>query len=157
MPRPEHPYDLAFASLPEPSLLLDAGGHLAGVNAAATSLLGEGLVASAERGDAVAEALPWLSPAVARVLSGTHEVGFETDASTGHGPRRIAARLRGMRDATGALKGVVAVLRDVTERHELEEERCSAERLEALGHMAAGLAHEVNNPLAAVVAGLSFL
>ncbi|MCO4743923.1 MAG: response regulator [Proteobacteria bacterium] len=48
-----------------------------------------------------------------------------------------------------ALDGLsMVVLRDVTARRALEEELLQSRRLAAVGHLAAGVAHEINNPLA---------
>jgi PAS domain S-box-containing protein len=156
-PAEQHWYDLAFASLPEPTLLFDERGRLVHANAAARSLLGERVAQAVEHGLPVTRALPWLSEPVVRVLSGAYEVGVEAEVPSQDGPRRVVARLRRVGDGAGEVRGVVAAMADVTERRALEAEARSAERLEALGSLAAGLAHEVNSPLAAVVAGLSFL
>lgn len=48
--------------------------------------------------------------------------------------------------------GAVMVFRDVTEQKALQKQLEVADRLASLGTMAAGVAHEVNNPLAVVVA-----
>ncbi|XHR28798.1 MAG: PAS domain S-box protein [Chthoniobacteraceae bacterium] len=51
--------------------------------------------------------------------------------------------------------GTVLVLRDVTERQFLEEERHKAEKLESIGIAAGGIAHDFNNLLTAVIGNLS--
>ena len=51
--------------------------------------------------------------------------------------------------------GIVLVLRDVTEKQFLEEERYKAEKLESLSVAAGGIAHDFNNLLTAVIGNLS--
>ncbi|MCY1015103.1 hybrid sensor histidine kinase/response regulator [Pyxidicoccus sp. MSG2] len=52
---------------------------------------------------------------------------------------------------------LVAVIRDVTDRKRLESQLMVAERMASVGTLAAGVAHEINNPLAFVCSNLSFL
>ena len=52
--------------------------------------------------------------------------------------------------------GTVMVFRDVGERRKLERRLGMTERMAAIGTMAAGLQHEINNPLASVVANVQF-
>lgn len=49
----------------------------------------------------------------------------------------------------------VAVIRDVTQRKYLEAQLLMNDRLVSMGTLAAGVAHEINNPLAAVVANVT--
>lgn len=51
--------------------------------------------------------------------------------------------------------GTVLVLRDVTERQLIEEERQKAEKLDSIGLAAGGIAHDFNNLLTAVIGNLS--
>lgn len=48
----------------------------------------------------------------------------------------------------------IVVLRDVTERRRLESRLAKSEHLAAIGALAAGLAHEVNNPLSYVISNI---
>ena len=50
----------------------------------------------------------------------------------------------------GNKKFIQMILRDVTQRHEMLDSLLKAERLAATGTFAAGVAHEVNNPLASI-------
>lgn len=51
-----------------------------------------------------------------------------------------------VRDGAGGLTNSVAVFRDVTERANLERQLLHAQKLEAIGQLAAGIAHEINTP-----------
>jgi PAS domain S-box-containing protein len=52
----------------------------------------------------------------------------------------------------GTVAGLVASLRDVTELDRLEQQVMQSEKLAAMGQMIAGVAHELNNPLTAILA-----
>jgi PAS domain S-box-containing protein len=58
-------------------------------------------------------------------------------------------------DARGEVLGAVVVFRDITERAELERRLAQSERLATIGSMAANTAHEINNPLAYVMANIA--
>ncbi|HTA21525.1 MAG TPA: ATP-binding protein, partial [Polyangia bacterium] len=47
--------------------------------------------------------------------------------------------------------------REVEQRHRMEAQLRRAQKLEALGRLAAGIAHEINNPLAFVIANLQYV
>jgi two-component system cell cycle sensor histidine kinase/response regulator CckA len=52
---------------------------------------------------------------------------------------------------------VASILRDLTERKRMEQRLMLADRMVSVGTLAAGIAHEINNPLAYVIANLSFI
>jgi len=68
--------------------------------------------------------------------------------------RSFEASLAPLNDGSEAL---VVILRDVTERKQIEERLMMTDRLETMGRMVAGVAHEINNPLAYVQANLRAL
>jgi two-component system cell cycle sensor histidine kinase/response regulator CckA len=53
-----------------------------------------------------------------------------------------------MRGPKGEIGGVIGVATDITERLRMQKQVHQAERLAALGRLAASVAHEINNPLA---------
>jgi two-component system cell cycle sensor histidine kinase/response regulator CckA len=54
-------------------------------------------------------------------------------------------------------QSIAALLRDLTERKRMEQRLMLADRMVSVGTLAAGIAHEINNPLAYVMANLSFI
>jgi PAS domain S-box-containing protein len=52
---------------------------------------------------------------------------------------------------SGEIEGIIASARDITETKRMEQQLIQTERLVAMGQMIAGVAHELNNPLTAVL------
>ena len=74
------------------------------------------------------------------------------------GSRRwISERAFPIKDATGRVYRVVGVAEDVTERKKLEEQVLHAQRMEAIGTLAGGVAHDLNNILAPVLMMMGIL
>jgi len=65
--------------------------------------------------------------------------------------RRLRCHFSPLSDENGKIDGVVISARDVTELKRLEEQLIQAEKLAAMGQMLAGVAHELNNPLTAIL------
>jgi two-component system NtrC family sensor kinase len=65
--------------------------------------------------------------------------------------RRLRCHFSPLFNETGKIDGVVISGRDVTELKRLEEQLIQAEKLAAMGQMLAGVAHELNNPLTAIL------
>jgi len=54
-------------------------------------------------------------------------------------------------DSAGEFKGYVGINRDITERRHMQEQLAITDRLASVGELAAGIAHELNNPLTSVI------
>ncbi len=68
--------------------------------------------------------------------------------------RQIADSGAPIRDPEGKIIGVVLVFRDVTEKLLLEREMQKMEKLESIGLLAGGIAHDYNNLLAAILGNI---
>ncbi len=87
-----------------------------------------------------------------RVVQGEHRY-----RSTWGAEAEARLTLAPTRDAQGATTGVIGLVEDVTERRTLERCLRQSQKMESVGQLAAGLAHEINNPMAYVRANLAAL
>jgi signal transduction histidine kinase/DNA-binding NarL/FixJ family response regulator len=156
---------LVVDSVPDRVAVVDADGRLALRNAADEQL------ASRASADAVASAWPqqaglFLSDRttpcppdqlpLVRALRGDAVDGavlFERDERSPQGTW-LTVNARPVREGDGRIVGAVAVARDTTRERQAQEQLLQSERMASVGVLAAGLAHEINNPLAAVVANV---
>jgi PAS domain S-box-containing protein len=71
--------------------------------------------------------------------------------------RSIAQTAAPIRTPDDDVVGIVVAFRDVTEQRRMEAQLRLADRMVSMGTLAAGVAHEINNPLAALVGNLDAL
>ncbi len=65
--------------------------------------------------------------------------------------RTMRASASQLADAEGKVTGVIISVRDITLERKLEQQVVQSERLAAMGAMIGGVAHELNNPLTAIL------
>jgi PAS domain S-box-containing protein len=144
--------------------LTDRAGNLAYVNPAAATLLGwDPDVLCAESRSVLALVHPQDVPAVAaaleRMLDGEIMRAFEYRMvrADGTGFRWFSQTNVPLRDERGTVIGIQGIAHDITERREMQEQIARGERLADLGRMAASIAHEIRNPLGAIVNSIGVL
>jgi two-component system sensor histidine kinase PilS (NtrC family) len=128
-------------------LAADRYGGIQFINAPAARILGL-KDPDAVRGQPYEVVLPKpLAEILRRALRGRERV--EAECQVNFSPVRVGVSC--LFDADGeTLRGVVAILNDLSLRTQMEEMTRRAERFKALLEMSAGMAHEIRNPLASI-------
>ena len=141
-----------FEQAPEPILICDWDGRVLDANRAAATLYG----LTARR----------LLSQTLESLTDLDRDGRRSLTSTLHRSRRAEVEGRGRRSdgttfplvmhlAVTALRGeerLLVQMRDLTESERMQTELLQAQKMEALGQLISGVAHELNNPLSAIIA-----
>ncbi|WP_263418598.1 sensor histidine kinase [Terriglobus albidus] len=87
-----------------------------------------------------------------RIRNGEKLENYETLRLTKDGRTlHVDLGISPIRDSSGAVVGASSIVRDLTRRKNIEKALIQAEKLAAAGRMAATIAHEINNPLEAVL------
>jgi PAS domain S-box-containing protein len=86
------------------------------------------------------------------IRSGENVEHFETVRLTKSGERiDVLMTISPLRDELGTVVGASKILHDISAKKVMEKSLIQAEKIAAAGKMAATIAHEINNPLEAVV------
>ena len=87
-----------------------------------------------------------------RVLQGSALDNIDIPLFRGNGTTgQFSVSLSPMRDEQGDINSIVVVMTDITDAADLQAKLMHTEKMAALGQLVSGVAHEVNNPLAAIV------
>ena len=84
-------------------------------------------------------------------FAGGRRTRYQAEVGSGAAGRAYTLTASPVGGRTGEPKGMVLVLSDVTEQRFLQDQLLQAEKLSSLGEMISGVAHELNNPLTAVM------
>jgi PAS domain S-box-containing protein len=160
-----------FNSMAEAVLVIDNKGAVVLANEAAGPLLHyrPGMTMDELRAQSVPRRADGSAMSIdempaARVLRGEPFDGEEIAARlSGSGdPKRFVVSGRPLRDASGAISGAALVYHDITQARETEHKLQQAQKLDAIGKLTGGVAHDFNNMLTVItgttetlVAGLS--
>jgi signal transduction histidine kinase len=84
-------------------------------------------------------------------------VTYEWTLPTSRGPRHVLNTLSPLRSPDGTITGIVGVGRDITSRIEAEQQVRQAQKMEAVGRFAGGVAHDLNNMVMIIMGFSDFL
>lgn len=97
--------------------------------------------------------------AIVRALAGEEIDRQEIYVQNAGVPKGSWIRMSGraLRGPDGAISGAVSVLHDITREKQAQEQLMISDRMASVGMLAAGVAHEINNPLGAALLNLEIL
>jgi len=146
-------WEQILSSLDDGVVTVDADGKIDFFNEAAQILTEVSSVAAAGQPlEQIFKHEPWLVHMVNKTQSPRKEgARGEGDFVTRWGRKiPVSVTVSPLYDHHGNYQGTILLLRDIKRRKELEEDLKRADRLALTGTLAAGLAHEIRNPLGGI-------
>jgi two-component system nitrogen regulation sensor histidine kinase GlnL len=146
-------WEQILSNLDDGVITVDAEGRIVFFNEAAEVLTEISSSAAATQPLAqIFKREPWLCDLIAKTSPPRQESARgEGDFVTRWGRKTpVSATASPLYGNRGEFFGAIVLLRDIKQRRELEEDLKRADRLASIGTLAAGLAHEIKNPLGGI-------
>ncbi len=158
-------FSTTLRSIADAVVMVDLAGKITFMNPAAEALTGQkGVDAIGKHARDVlrlndAHAVPLEEAPLATALREKRSIELQEASllNVATGAQRLISDSASPVIDGGETLGAVMVFRDVTEKKKLQKQLEVVDRLTSLGTMAAGVAHEINNPLAVVVTNAEFI
>ena len=139
---------------PDLVCLLDENSRYLAVNRAFAAFLGqpsEAIVGTTDREVYPEDEGPAMHEENSRVLSAGRPSDREVSLRRGGTPLWLHVVRAPVTDASGRIIGLLRTARDVTQLKQFQEQLIQAQKMESLGKLAGGVAHEINTPLGVIL------
>ncbi len=133
--------DQVIQNMPSGLVTLDIGRHITSMNQAARDILGRDL----------SEPLPEMCELIQDMGADASPVNREIGLETSPGRRLLLdVTVSPVRSVDHEITGYVFLFRDLTQIRDLKKQVETNRRMAAIGKLAAGVAHEIRNPLSSI-------
>lgn len=157
---------ITLNSIGDGVITTDTAGRITGMNPAAEAIIEQPL--SGIKGQRLSEVIDLLDASTRQPLAGIAEETLTTGVplslpakailiTADKKEKCIADSAAPIRDSWNRITGCVLVLRDTTERLRLENNLIQSRKMEALGQLAGGVAHDLNNMLTPILGAAQLL
>jgi two-component system sensor histidine kinase PilS (NtrC family) len=153
-------HERIVASIRSGLVTTDLEGRIYTFNAAAREITGytEEAIRGQDASILFGDMKDHVAESLRAVQTGSTSPRFETSCLTSEGLRlRLGYSISPLSSETGETTGMVITFQDLTQVRSLEETSRRQDRLAAIGRMAASIAHEIRNPLAAMRGSIQML
>ena len=153
-------HERIVASIRSGVVTTDLEGRIYTFNAAAQEITGysEEAIRGEDASILFGEMKDRVADSLAAAEVGATSPRFETSCLTSEGMRlRLGYSISPLNSEAGETTGMVVTFQDLTQVRSLEETSRRQDRLAAIGRMAASIAHEIRNPLAAMRGSIQML
>src|SRR5262249_52396476 len=153
-------HERIVASIRSGVVTTDLEGRIFTFNTAAQEITGyqEHAIRAQDASILFGEMREHIAETLRAMKSGENIPRFETNCLTSEGMRlRLGYNISPLSTEAGETTGIVITFQDLTQIRSLEETSRRQDRLAAIGRMAASIAHEIRNPLAAMRGSIQML
>ncbi|QJB57187.1 ATP-binding protein [Pseudodesulfovibrio sp. zrk46] len=169
MTNEKNKYLTLFESLDVPVFLINNEGNIDNLNPSAATLIGEkikeggvyygiGEILDRIKLQPLSSFFPWLDDVLRSFFENElQSEQFETVLKEGEHYIHKLVRLARMCDVSGKFRGGIVVIEDTTDKKRVEQQLAQSQKLEGIGVLASGIAHEINTPIHFIGNNLKYL